>query len=195
MKFLDRFIRNRRIAQVIRVIPRNVRVFDIGCHDGHLFDLLGSSLEKGIGIDPFLTNEVTKPAFRLLPGSFPDDVPGDVGEFDIVCALAVLEHVRADELSSFVNRMASLLAGGGAVVLTVPSPRVDAILDLLIKLRLLDGMEPDQHHGFQIGDIVPLFVAAGLSLERHTHFQFGLNNLFLFRKPVVTNSTSSPKST
>jgi hypothetical protein len=53
----------------------------------------------------------------------------------------------------------------------------------MIRLRVLDGMEADQHHGFQISEVEPLFVSAGLVLERHETFQAGLNHLFVFRKP------------
>ena len=45
-------------------------------------------------------------------------------------------------------------------------------------------MEADQHHGFQIAEVEPLFAAAGLDLERHETFQLGLNHLFVFRKPI-----------
>jgi hypothetical protein len=55
----------------------------------------------------------------------------------------------------------------------------------MIRTRIIDGMEAGQHHGFQIAEVETLFTGAGLVLERHESFQFGLNHLFVFRKPAA----------
>ena len=87
--------------------------------------------------------------------------------------------------SAPVSRRAAarLLRAGGELILTVPAPTVDRMLDVMIGIGILDGMEADQHHGFQIAEVEPLFSNAGLALERHERFQLGLNHLMLFRKP------------
>jgi SAM-dependent methyltransferase len=183
VKGIDRFIRNQRIAQATRFIRPGSRVFDIGCHDGELFRVIGPALRDGVGLDPDLAGPLSGPNYALRPGTFPDDAPDEAGTFDAVCALAVLEHVRAGERADFAAAVARLLHPGGEAVLTVPAPAVDRLLDVMIRLRVLDGMEADQHHGFQISEVEPLFVSAGLVLERHETFQAGLNHLFVFRKP------------
>ena len=65
----------------------------------------------------------------------------------------------------------------------VPSPSVDGILDVAIKLRLLDGMEAGEHHGFAPDEIVKAFVRAGFTVLATKRFQLGLNNLFVMRRP------------
>ena len=183
MNWVDGVIRDQRIAQATRFVRPGSRVFDIGCHDGALFRKLGPGLREGMGIDPDLAGPLSGPNYRLAPGQFPEDAPDTSGAFDAVCALAVLEHVPADGRRPFAERAARLAHPGGEVILTVPSPRVDRLLDALIRVGILDGMEADQHHGLEISSVEPIFTGAGLHLERHETFQLGLNHLFVFRKP------------
>ena len=183
MNWLDRFIRARRIHQVVRVIPPGSRVFDIGCHDGALFKALGGRLAAGLGVDPSLPEAIIEPLYKLTPSTFPSELSIPSASFDCVCALAVLEHVIADHTELFIREIVRLVRADGLAILTVPSPCVDLILSALIRFRLLDGMEADQHHAFDVTKVVPLFESAGLKLDRHRRFQLGLNNLFVFRKP------------
>jgi 2-polyprenyl-3-methyl-5-hydroxy-6-metoxy-1,4-benzoquinol methylase len=181
---LDRFIRSRRIGRAVRFLRPGIRVLDVGCHDGELFRAIGPALREGVGLDPDLAGPLTGANYVLRPGTFPADAPDEPGTFDTVCALAVLEHVPDGDRARFAAEMVRLLQPGGEVVLTVPSPTVDRLLDVMIRLRVLDGMEAGQHHGFRIEEVEPLFTGAGLVLERHETFQLGLNHLFVFRKPL-----------
>jgi hypothetical protein len=61
---------------------------------------------------------------------------------------------------------------------------VDRVLDVLIRLRVLDGMHEEEHHGFEASLTPGFFTAAGFELEKARRFQLGLNNLFVFRKPA-----------
>jgi 2-polyprenyl-3-methyl-5-hydroxy-6-metoxy-1,4-benzoquinol methylase len=179
---VDRFIRDRRIAQAARFIRPGSRVLDIGCHDGQLFRVIGPALREGIGLDPDLAGPLSGGNFSLRPGHFPEDAPDEPESFDSVCALAVLEHIGANERPAFAAAIVRLLRAGGEAILTVPAPTVDRILAVMMRLRILDGMEAGQHHGFQIAEVEPLFTRAGLVVERHFTFQFGLNHLFVFQK-------------
>ena len=96
--------------------------------------------------------------------------------------LAVIEHVPEGAKAAWVSACHRLLADNGRVVLTVPSPRVDAILAVLRFFRLADGTALEEHHGFDPGEVTPLFESAGFSLVTHKTFQLGLNNLFVFTK-------------
>jgi 2-polyprenyl-3-methyl-5-hydroxy-6-metoxy-1,4-benzoquinol methylase len=185
---VDRFIRDLRIAQVVRRVRPGSRVLDIGCHDGALFRAIGPALREGVGIDPDLVGPLEGPNYRLAPGRFPEDLPEAAAPFDAVCALAVLEHVEGrHDQHRFAEAVAEALLPGGQVLLTVPSPRVDQILDIMMALKLLDGMETDAHHGFDVEQVVPLFESVGLELVTHQQFQLGLNNLFEFRRPAPTD--------
>lgn len=183
MKPLDRLLQRWRIARADPFIPAGARVLDIGCHDGALFRQRADRLGGGVGIDP-LADPATRlaPGFRLVRGSFPADLPGGA-PFDVVTCLAVLEHVPGAAQRDFLAACAAQLKPGGRLIVTVPAPAVDTILRWLARLRLVDGMSLEQHHGFAPATTTTLATVAGLVPERHQHFQFGLNNLFVFRRP------------
>jgi hypothetical protein len=65
----------------------------------------------------------------------------------------------------------------------VPSPSVDAILEVLLFFRLIKGMELDQHYGYDITKTQSLFESVGFQFITHQSFQLGINNLFVFEKP------------
>ena len=95
-----------------------------------------------------------------------------------------LLHLEIDHTFADVSTPDILLVPGGLVVATVPSPQVDEILRVLMRLRILDGMEKglaEQHHGFDPADTTAAFERAGFTLVRRKRFQFGLNNLFVLR--------------
>jgi SAM-dependent methyltransferase len=183
---LDRLLQDWRIGKAVRWVPLGARVLDIGCHDGALFRRLGPALGEGIGLDPALVGPITGERYELRPGSFPADAPDESASFDAVTMLAVLEHVPPGEQPALAETVHRLLKPGGRFVLTVPSPRVDTILDALTRIHALDGMDADQHYGFEPDDVEPLMLGAGLTLVQHTTFQLRLNHLFVFERPSRT---------
>ncbi|MGI9031749.1 MAG: class I SAM-dependent methyltransferase, partial [Ilumatobacteraceae bacterium] len=161
MKYFDRYLRDRRIDQVVRRIPPGARVLDVGCHDGALFRALGPALREGVGIDAALAGELSGPGYHLIPGSFPEDLPDDCGQFDAIAMAAVFEHIPTDQQAGVVTACWKRLVDGGQVILTVPSPLVDPILDVLAVVRVIDGIEHHQHFGFQPAHLAPLFTSKG----------------------------------
>jgi 2-polyprenyl-3-methyl-5-hydroxy-6-metoxy-1,4-benzoquinol methylase len=181
VKPLDRFLQRWRIAKVKPLIPQGARVLDIGCGDGALFKQLGSQLSGGLGLDPTLEREETMGNFKLSKGHFPESIPeGD--KFDAITLLAVFEHIPEAEQRPFAEHCVRLLKPGGRVLVTVPAPLVDKILDVLMAVKLLDGMEVDEHYGFKPEQTPGVFNVPGLSLIKASKFQLGLNNLFAFEK-------------
>jgi 2-polyprenyl-3-methyl-5-hydroxy-6-metoxy-1,4-benzoquinol methylase len=180
MKLLDRLLQRWRIEKVRRFIPSSARVLDIGCSDGMLFRILGQKLGEGTGIEPDLREAVRANRYNLLPGLFPEALP-DTRPFDVITLMAVLEHIPAVRQPRFAEAIAAALTPGGLVLVTVPSPKVDRILEALKAARLIDGMSLEQHFGFRVDQTPGLFENAGLKLVVNKKFQLGLNNLFVFR--------------
>jgi 2-polyprenyl-3-methyl-5-hydroxy-6-metoxy-1,4-benzoquinol methylase len=180
----DRVIRSLRLRQVDRFLPAEARVLDVGCYDGALFARYADRIASGVGLDPLLASSGTRGKFRFVADGFPSDALKDE-RFDVITFLAVLEHVRATELAAWPDACNRLLAPGGVVVATVPSPRVDDILHVLIRLHLVEGMSVHEHHGFDPGRVPAAFASTTLSLVAQRRFELGLNNLYVFRKERV----------
>lgn len=183
VKPLDRLLQWLRIRKVRPFVDSFSRVLDIGCLDGILAEKLGP-FAAYVGVDPEAPLASAEPGSRFVRGTFPSD-EAPAAAFDVVTALAVLEHIPTTEQRSFAERCFAALVPGGRMVITVPSPWVDHILDVLLTLRVLDGMETSQHYGFDPLATRQLFIGAGFELEKHERFELGLNHLFVFRRAAL----------
>jgi len=179
MKALDRFLQRWLITKVRPFIPKGARVLDIGCGDGALFRLCRRQIRQGIGLDPALTSPLKEEHFELIPGRFPEALT-ETEPFDVITILAVLEHIPESQLAPFAENCARILKPGGLLIITTPSLFVDHILNLLLALRIIDGMSLEKHYGFDPQQTPEIFSVPGLTLVKTTKFQLGLNNLFLF---------------
>jgi SAM-dependent methyltransferase len=178
MRALDRFLQAWRIRVAARWIPVGASVLDIGCFHGELFERLGGRLGPSVGIDPLATARETA-GVRLLPAAFSGSLPFDDQSFDAVAMLATLEHIADKE--PLARECRRVLRPTGRVILTVPSPVADMVIDRLVAVGLLHGMSLEQHHGFDPRLTPAVFVPHGFRLEHQSRFQLGLNNLFVFR--------------
>jgi 2-polyprenyl-3-methyl-5-hydroxy-6-metoxy-1,4-benzoquinol methylase len=75
--------------------------------------------------------------------------------------LAVLEHIPEPQQRPLAESCARFLKPAGVLVITTPSPRVDRILNLLLALRLIDGMSLEEHYGFDPRQTPALFSVPG----------------------------------
>ena len=183
MKLLDRYLRDVRIAKARRFVAEGDVVVDVGCADGAMFEDWGETIGYGYGVDPTLEEKRETDRYVLYPGLFPDALPAGL-RCDVITMLAVLEHIPKDAQAGLAATCAELLNPGGRVVITVPSPRVDDILALLGRLRLIDGMSLEEHYGFDPEDTLRVFGPPAFRLHERRSFQLGLNNMFVFEKPA-----------
>jgi SAM-dependent methyltransferase len=183
MKALDRLLRAWRTGVALRQLPRRMEsVLDIGCgEDGYLLRRLAASRRDGI--DPTLTAARDEPGLKLVRGYFPADLAalGLSGPYDAIFSLAVFEHLTDDDLADARVALPGLLTPGGRLIVTVPHPFVDRILDVLLWLRLIDGQAVEEHHGFEPAHLTGL-ASDQVRLVARSSFQLGLNNIFVFER-------------
>lgn len=180
---LDTFIRNIRIRRALRHVPVDAAVLDIGCDDGALFLAAGGSIREGVGVDPTLLRSSETGRVRFIADSFPSsELAAPDGAFDVITMLAVLEHIPMDQLPVWRDECTRLLKSGGVVVVTVPSPRVDRILHVLTRMKLVAGISVHEHHGLDQTRIPEVFTDGALEMIAHERFELGLNHLYTFKK-------------
>jgi 2-polyprenyl-3-methyl-5-hydroxy-6-metoxy-1,4-benzoquinol methylase len=124
--FLSEVSRKRKLALLVRHLPRASRILEVGCGDGWFTSKL-----RALGHD-VRTMDLVSPAA---------DVVGDIlewrslglrqGEFDAVVALEVIEHV--DCLDSLIE----LTDSGGVIFLSTPHPRWDWVMNVLERAHML----------------------------------------------------------
>ncbi len=180
MKAVDKHLRNMRIAKAKDFVRLQDVVVDVGCADGTMFKRWRDLIKYGYGVDPNLKEKQEASAFTLYPGLFPDALPSV--KCDVITMLAVLEHIPPDGQAKLPQACHEMLRPGGRIIITVPSPRVDDILNLLNKLRVVEGMSMHEHYGFEPADTLQIFAPPLFRLVERRKFQLSLNNLFVFEK-------------
>lgn len=184
MKLIDKIIRTWRINVALRYLPLKTNsVLDIGCDDGYLLKQLDGTIPQKDGIDPRLKSDVVFEGLNLRAGYFPNAVEENemYGPYDVIFALAVFEHFSEKDISTSAKIIPQILSAQGRLIVTVPHPFVDRILDVLMFLRLIDGQATEEHHGFDPEDLITHF-SDTLKLVKRGTFEFGLNNILVFEK-------------
>jgi glycosyltransferase involved in cell wall biosynthesis/SAM-dependent methyltransferase len=108
-------------AELIRLLAAGGRVLDVGCADGHLLQQLGSTYEAfGIEVNGHLREQCARAGIRMLGADICDEsLPARYGgSFDVISAIAVLEHVP--DIRTALNRIRALLAPEGVLLFEVP---------------------------------------------------------------------------
>ena len=184
MKLIDRALRRWRINEALKVAPKEInRVFDIGCDDGYLLNRVDDGRILLDGCDPRLAKASISPKSQLLNGFFPSVLKHNEhrGPYNVIFALAVFEHFTEEDLIESSHRIAQMLTDDGRLIVTVPHPFVDKILDILLFLKLIDGQALEEHHGFDPESLVKI-LSQHLHLVSRDTFQLGLNNIFVFSR-------------
>lgn len=182
MKPLDVLLAEWRIRRARAFIPPRAAVLDIGCFDGRTLAKLDDARLR-VGIDPSVPlarDGVHADGVLWFRGTFPDERVRAAGPFDCVVALAVIEHVH--DLAGFLAHAHDCLRPGGRLVMTMPHPRVDDILEVLLRLRLVDGMSVEEHHGVTVEAVRDALSQAGFVGRFERRFQLGLNQVIVARR-------------
>ncbi len=109
-----------------------------------------------------------------------DKVTSLPGKFDLVVMLAVIEHFEFPH--RVLQAVATLLEGGGKIVLTTPAPWTDSILEFGSKLRIF-AQDKDQHYDLLGRDAIKVCAQqTTLNMVSFSRFLLGQNQLAILQK-------------
>ena len=184
------FTYQRPLEVLDRRLRAGQRVLDVGCGLGFMSLYAASRGAQVLGVD---VSQRAVSACRQSAHNLGlaqrarfqacDFTKGEVeGSFDLVMCFEVLEHLVDDGLA--LSRLAALLAPGGVVALSVPSPR-SPIHRRRMKREGRDIFDEQQGHlrRYTAEDITGLVESAGLRVEQVRRTE-GLLRGLLFVTPT-----------
>jgi len=180
MRRLDYFLQKWRYSVVDPFIPSGCDLLDIGGFDGSFLIRNYEKIRSGVCIDPHI-EEKSDDKIKFVKARIDGILPFPDDSFDVITMFAVYEHL-GEQRELITSESFRVCRKDGIVLLTVPSNAVDAILKILVNIRLIDGMSIEEHQHFEASETVRIFESAGFTLKRWSRFQMGLNNLFIFQK-------------
>lgn len=109
-------------ACVAHTNQRAGRVFDLGCGNGSVANVLTRRGWDVTGVDPSTEGiaqaNARYPELNLVQGSAYDDLAGQYGSFPFVISLEVVEHVYFPR--RYIATLFSLLESGGTAIISAP---------------------------------------------------------------------------
>ncbi len=186
---LDLFICRWRSRIVRRHLRPNPAVLDFGCgHQALFLRSVQGRLRSGVGVDYDATPSRPAANLEIRNFHFKDRFEFADRNFDHVTILAVLEHIPLDQVSVLFREFHRILADGGSVLLTTPTPASRPVLEFLaFRLKIISGPEiADHKHYWNRADLAALAARDGFALEHYHTFQAGLNSFAVLRKLPVS---------
>jgi ubiquinone/menaquinone biosynthesis C-methylase UbiE len=185
MPLLNDLFRKIRLEKAKKHIRNNTTVLDIGSGlDARMLFEVSSRIQKGIGLD-YRTKKFNNRKIEVRKFVVKDKLPFKDGSFDHVVMLAMIEHLKHPQ--KVMQECHRVLTKGGSVIITCPSPEADAILEMLLKLRMpflfSDVEEASKHETcFSAPQLEALARKTGFRKTHIERFELGLNTLLVAYK-------------
>lgn len=187
LSLLDKIIFFLRIRRIKKYLHDCGVVVDTGCgYRGRLLKWILDhyKIEKGIGIDLSVDEDLKIPKMVLLKSDLNGDLPIETGLADFVISTAVIEHLSNSP--QYVKEIARVLKSGGELVITTPSKLAKPILEFMaFKLHVINTQEIKDHkYYFSLSELKQLLIGNGFKEEniKSQTFLFGLNDFIYARK-------------
>lgn len=164
--------RRQLLSRMLRSLPAASprRAIELGCGLGAHLSLLGNAATTVVGVDAYraaLEAACRRSPNAILVQSDIGRVPLADGQFEILLAADVLEHVESGRFLAEVSRLA---APDARLLLTVP-----AMPGLWSRADEVAG----HRRRFRLRDLRAELAAGGWRIERWTHYQFLLLPLLM----------------
>lgn len=183
---LDLFICRWRSHIVRRQVRPDAAVLDFGCgHQAMILRALQPDIKLGIGLDYDATPGRLASNLEIRQFHFKDRLEFPDGYFDHVTILAVLEHIAPEQVDPLFGEFRRVLADGGRVLITTPTPAAQPVLEFLaFKLHLISKPEiADHRHYYSEADLRALAGRHDLAFDTYRRFLFGFNCFAALTKP------------
>lgn len=174
--FLEHFLSELRFQQAIKYIDKNSVIADIGCgFSGNLLKRIKGKIKTGIGYDISVAKKGLPENILLKKADLNKTIDNRKNYFDVITALAVLEHVENPE--GFLKQIKAILKGKGRIIITTPHKRGKTILEFLsLKLGLISRSEIKDHKNyFNERMLKVLLKKVGFKIIKLGSFEFGWN--------------------
>jgi len=180
--FFENFLCFLRFKRIIKYIPRNSKVLDLGCgFNGILLHRIKDKISAGLGLDLSVNQKMSDKNITLISHDLTKALPFEDCTFDVVTSLANLEHLENPHQT--IQEIHRVLKKGGVLLLTTPSIYGKPVLEFLAFLRLVSNQEIEDHKNyFNKKILLDLCRETGFSFFRHQYFQIGMNNFLLAKK-------------
>jgi len=110
---------HQRLIQWLSARPPS-KILDLGCSDGSLGARLMADGHEVVGVDLQEHEGVRDRLTEFVAGDLERGIPDEVGgEFDVILAADVLEHIRSPE--AMLDAMRERLRPGGSVMTSIPN--------------------------------------------------------------------------
>jgi SAM-dependent methyltransferase len=184
MALASKWLQQQRLARVLPFLE--APVLDVGCGDGAAYRYAPEGY-VGLDRDPAPLAQQRDALTRVLGTA--DRLPFADGAFKTVLAMAVLEHV--DDPVACLREARRVLAPGGRVVLTTPTPMGDHLHHWLAKVGITSKHAADEHQSVMSPARLQRAVAdAGFGVSHFRVFLLGGNQVCVAQTPAGDSATA-----
>jgi ubiquinone/menaquinone biosynthesis C-methylase UbiE len=174
---LEPLLRWFRLRRVIKEIPANATILDVGCGSKATFlRAISPRIKLGFGVDFKVANTQfgnLNTTQVMLDGT----LPFEDAIFDVVTMLAVLEHIEQEKL--ILREIHRVLKDDGKLVITVPSIWSKPILELFsYRLKIISEAEIRDHKRYYDRQKLRQVLVDESNFKhfQHQYFQCWMNN-------------------
>lgn len=172
-----------RFLRIAPYIKRGSIVADLGCgYDGRFLKIISNKIRKGVGVDICVSTNKIHKNITLIESDINKRLPLEDSNFDIVTAMAVIEHIENPK--KFILEINRILKKNGRLIITTPSTIAKPLLDFLaFKMHSLSNSEISDHKQyFDQNGIAKLLLVCGFKNIKVKTFEMGFNLLAITTK-------------
>ncbi len=176
---LDKIIQLFRMRKLEGMIPDGSTILDLGCgYKGEMLSQIEEKIKSGVGIDLSVDHKFKSEKIKLRAGKVDEKIPFENNLFDVVTALAIIEHVDHPEV--MLAEIYRVLKKNGKLILTTPSLFGKWPLEIMAAMHIISHEEiADHKRYYETWSLRKALVRAGFDQRRIHIKHFGINYLNL----------------